>query len=243
MAFGVPMMARWQPVSRRCRASARVSTPAIAGTPARAQDVDDLAGAAEHRGRGVRHHEAAQPGPLRLVVAGQPTVVADQRVGHDHDLAGVRGVRADLLVAGLARVDDQVTTRCDRRAERDAMEDGSILEREQGRSIGTDARIDDRVEGDGNRAHGLADTERPPPAEGRWSMDDRFTYEASLPASLGHSPVSRGRHIQGRLQGNSGGPASRRSQRCASVKPRSPGRPGRPRSEARRRCSRRRPDR
>src|SRR6185295_6730123 len=94
--------------------------------------------------------------------------------------------------------------RLDRRAERDAVEDGSVLECEQGRSIGTDAWIDDRIERDGNGAQGLGGMERPPPAKGRWSMDGRFTYRASLPASLGHSPVSRGRHVQGRLKGSSG---------------------------------------
>ena len=47
-------------------------------------------------------------GRIGLVVVDEAAVVADERVGHDHDLAGVRGVRADLLVAGLARVDDEV---------------------------------------------------------------------------------------------------------------------------------------
>ena len=49
----------------------------------------------------------------------EPPVVADERIGHDHDLPRVRGVGADLLVAGLAGVDDQVAAGRDRRTERD----------------------------------------------------------------------------------------------------------------------------
>ena len=73
-----------------------------------AQERGQLARVVEDGGRGVGHDEAAQPRARRLVVVAQPAVVADQRVGHDDDLAGVRRVRADLLVAGLARVDDEV---------------------------------------------------------------------------------------------------------------------------------------
>ena len=73
-----------------------------------AQQRCQLAGVIEDGGGRVRHDERPEPRADRLVVDGEPAVVADQRVGHDHDLAGVRGVGADLLVAGLARVDDEV---------------------------------------------------------------------------------------------------------------------------------------
>ena len=76
-----------------------------------AQQRRQLAGAVEDRGRRVGHDQRPQPRADRLVVVGQPAVVADQRIGHDDDLAGVRGVGADLLVAGLARVHDEVATR------------------------------------------------------------------------------------------------------------------------------------
>ena len=73
-----------------------------------AQQGRELAGVLEHGGRGVGHDQRAQPRTAGLVVGDEPAVVADERVGHDHDLAGVRGVGADLLVAGLAGVDDEV---------------------------------------------------------------------------------------------------------------------------------------
>ena len=80
-----------------------------------AQERGQLAGVVEDRGRRVGDDQRPQPRPDRLVVVGQPPVVADQRIGHDHDLAGVRGVGADLLVAGLAGVDDEVAAGRDRR--------------------------------------------------------------------------------------------------------------------------------
>ena len=73
-----------------------------------AQQRGELAGVVEDRGRRVGDDQRPEPRADRLVVLGEPAVVADQRVGHDDDLAGVRGVGADLLVARLAGVDDEV---------------------------------------------------------------------------------------------------------------------------------------
>ena len=140
---GAVTMPRRQPFARRWRARARVSTPAIAGIAVVAQQRRELAGVVEDRGRRVGHDQRPEPRPDRLVVHGQPAVVADQRVGHDHDLAGVRGVGADLLVAGLAGVDDEVAAGRGRGAERDAREDRAVLERQQRRTQVADARIDD----------------------------------------------------------------------------------------------------
>ena len=75
----------------------------------------------------------------------EPAVVADQRVGHHDDLAGVRGIGRDLLVAGLRGVDDEVAARGDRGAERDAREDRAVLEREERGPGVADAGIDERV--------------------------------------------------------------------------------------------------
>ena len=108
-----------------------------------AQERRELAGIVEHGRGGVRDDERAEPRPDRLVVVGEPAVVADERVGHDDDLAGVRGVGADLLVAGLARVDDEVAAGRDGRPERDAGEDRPVLERQQRRTEVADPRIDD----------------------------------------------------------------------------------------------------
>ena len=148
-----------------------------------AQQVDDLARPAEHRRGRVADHEATQPGSLGLVVTREPAVVADERIGHDHDLPGVRGVGADLLVAGLGGVDDQVAAGRHRRTEADALEHGAVLEGQQRRTVGADAWIDDGRRGHGHghahparrtadERHGQPDTERPPAVARRWSWQD-----------------------------------------------------------------------
>ena len=85
-----------------------------------AQQVHDLAGPAQHAGGGVAHHEAAQPRPLGLVVIRGAPMVTDERERHDHDLAGVARVGADLLVARLGGVDDEIAAASHRGPEGDA---------------------------------------------------------------------------------------------------------------------------
>jgi len=89
--------------------------------------------------------QAAQPRPPRLVVPRDASVVADQRIRHQHDLARVRRVRGDLLVAAVAGIDDQVAAAGDGRAERNPVKDGPIFERQDRRARRADARIDDAV--------------------------------------------------------------------------------------------------
>ncbi len=91
--------------------------------PRLAQHRGQLSGAVEDRGGGVGHDQAAQPGSLGLVVEAKPAVVADERVGHDHELARVAGIGGDLLVAGLAGVHHQIALAAAPRAEGDARED------------------------------------------------------------------------------------------------------------------------
>ncbi len=79
------------------------------------------------RRRGRRPSRWPRPGPGATGRADwssidEPAVVADEGVGHDDDLPGVRRVGADLLVAGLAGVHDEVATGRDGRPERDARE-------------------------------------------------------------------------------------------------------------------------
>ena len=131
-----------------------------------AEECRELAGVIEHGRRGVGDDERPEPRMDRLVVVREAAVVADERVGHDHDLAGIRGVGADLLIARLAGVDDEVAAGCDRGAEGDAREDRPILEREQRRTEIADPRIDDGARsgcrGHGSRDHAAPDTTNPP---------------------------------------------------------------------------------
>ncbi len=110
-----------------------------------AQERGELAGILEHGGGRIGDHKGPQPRPARLVVGDEPAVVADERVGHDHDLAGIRGVGADLLVARLARVDHEVAAGRDRCPEGDAREDRPVLQRQQRRTQIPDSGIDDRA--------------------------------------------------------------------------------------------------
>ena len=135
-----------------------------------AQEGRELSSPVEHGGRGVGDDQRSQPRADGLVVIGEAPVVADERVRHHHDLAGVRGVRADLLVAGLAGVDDEVAARGDRGAEGDAGKDRAVLEGQQGRPEVPDAGVDDRA---GARRrwddHRPADTTNPPASWARWA--------------------------------------------------------------------------
>jgi hypothetical protein len=112
------------------------------GCPPRAAS-SPAAGVVENGGRGVGHDQAAQPGPLGLVVVSDAAVVADERVRHDDELAGVAGIGGDLLVAGLAGVHDEVALAGALRAEGDAGEHAAVLERQQRRAVVTDPRVDD----------------------------------------------------------------------------------------------------
>ena len=172
--------------------------------PLAAQERRELARLLGHRrGRGG-DDEGPQPGPLGLVVGPDAPVVADQRVGHHHDLAGIRRVGADLLVAGLARVDHQVAARGGVGAEGDAGEDRPVLERQQCRPARSDARVDHRV-GVGERrrggrrragpgqAHGVPDTKPPPARRARWTVE---SVQHALPPFRPHgtgTPASQDR--------------------------------------------------
>ena len=102
---------RRQPFARRWRARARVSTPAMAGMPLPRSSVASWRASSRTAAVAWATTRPAEPRPFGLVVVAQPAVVADQRVGHHDDLARVRGIGGDLLVAGLRGVDDEVAAR------------------------------------------------------------------------------------------------------------------------------------
>jgi hypothetical protein len=110
-----------------------------------AQHSGELARVVQHGRGGVRHDEPAKPRAGRLVVGQETAVVADERVRHDHHLSRIGRVGADLLVARLAGVDDEVATGRNRRPEGHALEDRAVLERQERRPGVADAGIDDRA--------------------------------------------------------------------------------------------------
>ena len=169
-----------------------------------AQERGQLARVLEHgRGR-VGDDQRPQPRPDRLVVVDQAAIVADEGIGHDHDLAGVGRVGADLLVAGLAGVDDEVAAGRDRRAEGHSREDRPILERQQRRTQVADPRIDDRARsgcrGHGSGDHVAPDTTNPPASRARWAgacadIDASFaglTGPVRQPHRTGHERTTSG---------------------------------------------------
>ncbi len=180
-----------------------------------AEERRELAGVVEHRGGGVRDDERAQPRPDRLVVVREAPVVADERIGHHDDLAGIRGVRADLLVAGLAGVDDEVAASGHGRPERHAREDGPVLERQQRGTEVPDPGIDDRT-----RArrrwddHRPADTTNPPASRARWARTCGDIQPPS-PASRDRYASLTGLAMKGRRQGSI--PGARRGWPRAQV--------------------------
>ena len=98
----------WAPPSRMRRTSARVSMPAMPGTPQRARNAGERLAARASCSAASKTSFTTKPGearPLRLVVLGVDADVADLRVGHRDDLPGVRGIGEDLLVAGQAGVE------------------------------------------------------------------------------------------------------------------------------------------
>ena len=111
------------------------------------QQLDQLARRLEHGGRGMRDDQAAQPRPPALVVPRDSAVVADQRIGHQHDLARVGRIGADLLVAAMARVHDEIAAAGHGRAERNAVEHRAVLERQERRPVRADAWVDHAVNG------------------------------------------------------------------------------------------------
>src|SRR5439155_3884872 len=74
--------------------------------------------------------ERTSPGPSRFLEIRGSAVVSDQRIGHDHHLAGVGRVGKDLLVSGDAGMDDHLAARLHGLAAPFAKELESVLEQE-----------------------------------------------------------------------------------------------------------------
>ena len=133
---------RIAPRSRRCRVSARVSTPDTPTTPGRGQlVVQDAPGPPGRRPPGrVAHHVAGDLHPAGLRVLVVDPGVADVRRGHHHDLPVVRRVGQRLLVAGHPGGEDGLADRLPHRAVRLAAERPPVLQHERTHAPGSLAR-------------------------------------------------------------------------------------------------------
>ena len=96
-------------VSQVAGERARVD-PLEADDPVRLQIVVEGRGGAEVRGdrRGLLHDEPVHPRPPRLDVLRVDAVVADEGIGHHHDLPSIGRVGEDLLVARHCGVEDDL---------------------------------------------------------------------------------------------------------------------------------------
>ena len=74
----------------------------------------------------LAHDEAGNPALAGLVVVKVDAVVADERVGHGNDLAEVGRVGQDLLIAGHAGVEYDLTDALSFVADCGALEQGAV---------------------------------------------------------------------------------------------------------------------
>ena len=75
-------------------------------------------------------HKAPHPGPAALGIVVVDAVVSDLWIGHRHDLAVIRRVSEDLLIAGHARVEDDLAVDLTPCAKGSARVNRAIFERE-----------------------------------------------------------------------------------------------------------------
>ncbi len=133
-ATSVDRAPRMAPRWRRCRTSRRVSSPSTPGTPAASSSSARLRSARQLEGRraACRTRKAATWTRSDSASAGGGAVVADLGRGHADELAGVRRVGQDLLVAAHGGVEHHLPGhrgRCG--GERLAAEGGAVLQHQQ----------------------------------------------------------------------------------------------------------------
>ncbi len=118
------------PWTRSFLVRARVSIPAIPGTPfSRSQSSRDLREEAwDGRCAELRDDVPGDPGPLGLEALGIDAVVADERVGLAEDLAVVGGVGDALGIADDPGIENDFPPDLGAGAETYAFEDGPVRE-------------------------------------------------------------------------------------------------------------------
>src|SRR5438105_4465374 len=75
----------------------------------------------------LANHKALDPRPPRFDILFVDAVVADERIGHRDDLAGVARIGEDLLIAGHRRVKDHLAKCRASSAKRRTLESSSVL--------------------------------------------------------------------------------------------------------------------
>ncbi len=81
-------------------------------------------------GRKLPHHQTFDEGFARFAIEMVRAIVADLRVGEDDDLAGIRGIRKDLLITRDRRIENNFSVPVCLRTKASALEDGSVLQGE-----------------------------------------------------------------------------------------------------------------
>ena len=83
--------------------------------------------------RELAHHQAFDIGARGLIIIHAGSVVADLRIGEDDDLAGIRGIGEDFLVAGEGGVENNFPGPFGEGAKTPTLEDRAVLQGENGR--------------------------------------------------------------------------------------------------------------
>jgi hypothetical protein len=130
----VEMIPIFQPSSRRCEVTRRVSMSEMPTMPASARNVPRLISERQLEGVIVvrAYHESLHPRPPRLHVLGVNPVVADLGVGHRHDLTTVGGVGEHLLIPDHPGVETDLTERLALRPEVVSVKDCAVRQRKNG---------------------------------------------------------------------------------------------------------------
>src|ERR1051326_2971915 len=80
--------------------------------------------------RPLTYREALDIRPLRFAIFGAGAVVPDLRIGENHNLAGIRRIGEDLLVAGEGGVENDFAGPLGGRTKTAALEDSSVFQSE-----------------------------------------------------------------------------------------------------------------
>jgi hypothetical protein len=78
--------------------------------------------------RPFAHHQPFNIRTLRFVVLRAGAIVADLRVGEDHNLAGIRWIGEDFLISGEGGIEDNLAGSLSGRTKTPALEDSAVFQ-------------------------------------------------------------------------------------------------------------------